>query len=632
VKFEGGRDTAPLAAPDEPPRDRPGSFPGIVWLTDRDLRITGLYGADLERLGVRAEDIVGRTVREFFGVEDDELPVVAAHLRALAGETASYEQEVERQPRRGWIEPVMSGDGLCIGTVGVSVSAIEPNQMARESEALTRAVLQAALDAVVIINSAGRVIEFNPAAEAIFGFERADVIGREMVDLIIPPSLRDAHRAGFERYLRTGESKILGSRLELSAVRADGSQFPAELTITRVRFGREPVFAGYIRDVTEQHVLEEQLRQSQKMEAIGSLAGGIAHDFNNILMVIRSSSALALRGEARDEDVRRHIGQIDRAAERAASLTRQLLAFSRQQILRPEVTDLNDVVRDTLGMVERLIGENIKTAARLADEVAPIVVDRGQLVQVLINLAVNARDAMPSGGTLDLRTANAVLDASYAAEHPDVTPGAYVLLQLTDSGLGMDEETRARIFDPFFTTKDEGTGLGLATVYGVVRQSSGHIWVYSEPGYGTTFKLYFPVSGVQAAVSDEPKAVPAPGTETILLAEDEEQVRELIAKTLRLEGYTVLEARNGIEAIGLAHEHGKIDLLLTDVVMPGLNGRELWERLSSERPGLRALFTSGYPADTVLRHGIAEGRVAYIEKPYLPSELTLKIREVLDAS
>jgi two-component system, cell cycle sensor histidine kinase and response regulator CckA len=297
-------------------------------------------------------------------------------------------------------------------------------------------------------------------------------------------------------------------------------------------------------------------------------------------------------------------------------------------VLRPEVTDVNEVVRETLRLIERLIGENIETRMELAADVKPIVVDRGQFGQVLLNLAVNARDAMPQGGTLDLRTRNVVLEAG----HAELEPGAYVLLQITDTGAGMDPETRARIFDPFFTTKDEGTGLGLATVWGVVRQSGGQILVYSERGFGTTFKLYFPVAEeALPAPSPAPTVEAAPGTETILLAEDEDQVRTLIAKALRLDGYTVIEARNGIEALQRAHEHSAIDLLLTDVVMPGLNGRELWERLSAERPGLPALFTSGYPADTVLRHGIAEGRVSYIEKPYLPSELALKIREVLDS-
>ena len=481
----------------------------------------------------------------------------------------------------------------------MSVNATDSQLAVRESEARTRAMIDAALDAVVMINSSGEVLEFNPAAEAIFGYTRADVIGKEMVELIIPPSFREAHREGFARHLRTGESTILGRRLELSGLRADGTTFPVELAITRVRVGDDAAFAGYVRDISEQRVLEEQLRQSQKMEAIGSLAGGIAHDFNNILMVIRSCAALTL-GRNPDEDVERNVVQIDRAAERAAHLTRQLLAFSRQQVLRPEESDINEIVTQTLNLVDRLIGENIVTTTSLDRYVESIVVDRGQLGQIILNLAVNARDAMPTGGTLSIRTANVVLDASYTAEHADVEPGPYVLLQITDSGIGMDETTRGRIFDPFFTTKDDGTGLGLATVYGVVKQSNGHIWVYSEPGHGTTFKLYFP-----AASASAPAPAPAPeigslaGSETILLAEDEAEVRSLIAKSLRLHGYTVIEACNGIEALELAGERESIDLLLTDVVMPGMNGRELFEQLSERHPDLPVLFTSGYPADTL---------------------------------
>ena len=582
-------------------------------------------GADLERYGVRAEQVLGRTVREFFSDPNDELPVTKAHVRALSGHGGGYEQVVLNQPRRGYVEPLRDDGGDVIGTIGMSVSGVEPLKAVRESEALTRAVVDAARDAVVIINSSGRIIEFNPTAEVTFGRARAEVIGEEMVELIIPPALRPAHRAGFARYLETGESSILGQRLELAGVRADGSEFPAELTITRVDLGGEPFFAGYVRDLTVHRALEEQLRQSQKMEAIGSLAGGIAHDFNNILMIIRSCSALALRNDVTD-DVRRNVQQIDGAAERAADLTHQLLAFSRQQVLRPEITDVNDVVRETLRLIDRLIGENIRTATDLADDVDPIVVDRGQLAQVLLNLTVNARDAMPGGGRIELQTRNVVL----GADETDLAPGRYVLLQLGDTGAGMDAETKARIFDPFFTTKDEGTGLGLATVYGVVRQSDGEIVVDSEPGQGTTFKLYFPAAAERPEpLAEVPAVAVVTGTETILLAEDEDQVRGLIAQALRLDGYTVIEARDGLEALEAAREQ-PIDLLLTDVVMPGLNGRELWERLSAERSGLRALFTSGYPADTVLRHGIAEGRVAYIEKPFLPSELARKIREVLD--
>jgi two-component system, cell cycle sensor histidine kinase and response regulator CckA len=370
------------------------------------------------------------------------------------------------------------------------------------------------------------------------------------------------------------------------------------------------------------------------MDAIGSLAGGIAHDFNNILMVIRACGALLLK-RLEDEGLRADVMQIDSAAQRAAELTHQLLAFSRQQVLRPETTSLNAVVEETLVLLDRLIGEDIEIVCALDPRLEPTIVDRTQLSQVIMNLAVNARDAMPDGGLITIHTANVILDEIYTTEHPDVDPGSYVLLQVTDSGEGMDEDTRGRVFDPFYTTKKAGTGLGLATVYGIVKQSGGFIWLYSEPEMGTTFKLYFP----RVSATVEAEAPPGSGAmetlegeETILLVEDEEEVRPLIAKALRSYGYRVLEASNGAQALDLAEsEEAMIDMLLSDVVMPGMNGRELSERLLSEWPTMKVLFTSGYPADTIIRHGIAHATTAYLEKPYLPDELARKVREVLDA-
>jgi two-component system cell cycle sensor histidine kinase/response regulator CckA len=334
-----------------------------------------------------------------------------------------------------------------------------------------------------------------------------------------------------------------------------------------------------------------------------------------------------------DGHLRESAQQIDRAAQRAGEFTHQLLAFSRQQVLRPEVIDLNTVVAETLTMLERSFGGNIQIRSQLEPALEPVLVDRGQIAQAVLNLAINARDAMSeAGGTLSIRTANIELDEAYADTHEAVPAGSYVVLQMTDSGTGMDKDTQSRAFDPFFTTKEEGTGLGLATVYGLVKQSGGHIWLYSEPGMGTTFKLYFPTTSAEFTLRGESSnPTSLNGNEMILLVEDTEMVRALVTATLKSYGYTVLVAASGPEAIEIADQaHARIDLLMTDVVMPKMTGRELADRLVATRPGLKVLFTSGYPSDTVLRHGIAEARTAFIEKPYLPEDLAHKVREILD--
>jgi signal transduction histidine kinase/CheY-like chemotaxis protein len=383
----------------------------------------------------------------------------------------------------------------------------------------------------------------------------------------------------------------------------------------------------------ERRLLEDQLRQSQKMEAVGKLAGGVAHDFNNLLTAILGYSSLLLDELPAGAPVRREIEQIQHAGQSAASLTQQLLAFSRRQILQPRVLDLNEVVRSIEPLLKRLISEDVDLQTRLSPSLAHVSADPGQIEQIIVNLAVNARDAMPGGGRLTIETADVVLDESYAAQHAGTKVGPHVMLAVSDTGRGMDLQTRERIFEPFFTTKrrGEGTGLGLATVYGIVKQSGGSIWVYSEPGHGAAFKVYLPAT--TRAVT-QPPAVPASkridGTETILVAEDQPEVRSIVRTILTRHGYTVLEAADGEEALRMLREHpGPIHLLLTDVVMPSIGGPELVRRLRETQPAIKVLYTSGYTDDAIVRHGVLEAGIAFLEKPFTPTTLLTRVREAL---
>jgi two-component system, cell cycle sensor histidine kinase and response regulator CckA len=388
-------------------------------------------------------------------------------------------------------------------------------------------------------------------------------------------------------------------------------------------------------EMKERRLLEDQLRQAQKMEAIGRLAGGIAHDFNNLLtIIIGYSDVLSQLEDTSVESRNEMLAEIHHAAERAAHLTRQLLAFSRKQILEPRIVNLNDIVSSIEKMLGRLIGEDIAIQTKLLPDLRPISADPGQLEQVIMNLAVNARDAMPQGGEVQIETAHVQLDDTYAQAHPDVTPGDYVMLAVTDSGCGMDEATKARIFEPFFTTKPpgQGTGLGLATVYGIIKQSGGHIHVYSEQGHGTTFKVYFPVVAAPVIKRNlgDTGQIALRGTETILVVEDEANVRILAKNVLEMYGYKVLEADSPAAAIRLSQSYsGSIDVLLTDVVMPQLNGKRLSELLLSDRPQMKVLFMSGYTDDAIVRQGVLDAGVNFIQKPFVPRALTAKVRDVL---
>jgi PAS domain S-box-containing protein len=706
------------------------------------------------------------------------------------------------------------------GQIALAIERKRTEFALRKSELRLRAILESALDCVITMDHEGKVVDWNPAAEKTFGYTSEEAAHKEMAELIIPLPLRERHRQGLKRYLATGQGPTLGKRLELSAMRADGTELPVELAISHIDLQGTPMFTGYLRDITErkrveealqdanrraiteykslveriaalgqslghardltlilravrdfsvisvpcdglvvslydqekaerravfcwadeteleptiiQHIpvgdglasqaiksgttiidnnlqenitnrtlaigdcqndkmprsalyapmtimgrtvgcievqsyqlaaftqehttamqmaanlaanaienvqllerereKEQQLLQSQKMEAVGQLAGGVAHDFNNLLTVITGYSDLALKRIEEGSPLRRNIEEIKKAGGRAASLTRQLLAFSRRQMLQAKVFDINSVVADVDTMLRRLIGEDIDFVTLLKPGIGRIKADPGQIEQVLMNLVVNARDAMPRGGKLTVETGQVYLDETYTGKHQSVQSGHYVMLAVTDTGLGMDADTQKRIFEPFFTTKalGKGTGLGLSTVYGIVKQSGGYSWVFSEPGRGTTFKIYLPrIEDVVDIVVEAPEEE-SHGSETVLLVEDEEMVRELAKEILQGSGYDVLVAANGEEAQRICHEcPGKIDLMITDVVMPQMSGRELAERIGVFRSDTRVLYMSGYTDDAIVRHGVLDDNMFFLQKPFTPDGLTAKVREVL---
>jgi two-component system cell cycle sensor histidine kinase/response regulator CckA len=510
----------------------------------------------------------------------------------------------------------------------------------------------------VAVHEQGQILEANSKLAEIFGYEISEFIGKQIAELIAPES-RDQ--------VLTKTLSGTQEAYEAVGLRKDGVVFPIEISEKPIPYQGRTAKILVIRDITEQkrakaaykqaviyahelraeinerkraealrNELEQQFRQVQKMEAIGRLAGGVAHDFNNLLTAIMGYTAMAADTLPPDHAAHPDLEGIQKTAQRAANLTRQLLAFARRQIIEPRVLNLNDLILNVEKMLRRLISEDIKLTTLLAPDLAPLKADPGQLEQVLLNLVVNARDAMPNGGELIIETANVSLDQDYARRHAEVTPGEYVLLAVSDTGVGMTEEVKARLFEPFFTTKEigKGSGLGLATCFGIVKQNEGHIRAYSELGVGTTFKIYLPqVEGVATPlVRPEPIDVLAQGTETILLAEDEITVRDLAAQSLRQQGYTVLEAADGLEALDLAQSQPKkeIHLLLTDMIMPRLGGANLAEQLRAARPKIKVLFMSGYTDSTIIRYGLPKTGSAFLQKPFSPQRLVQKVREVLD--
>ncbi|MBV9491308.1 MAG: PAS domain S-box protein [Verrucomicrobia bacterium] len=603
-----------------------------------DGRIQEANDAFLELVGYSREELLAGDV-DWAGLTPPEgLPRLHEALAELwrTGRMTPHKREyLRRDQGRFWglfggvrLEGTPGGAGFVL-----DIAERPPDEEAlRESERRFRSVLDHASDLITVINADGVIRYQSPSVERVLGYRPTDLVHRSAFEFVHPEDTVRA-RASLQRALsdppvktpveyrfrhRSGEWLVLQSVGQKMPVEAD-----RELLVVNSR------------DVTGQKRIEAQLRQAQKMEAIGQLAGGVAHDFNNLLSVIIGHGELLARSLPANDAARESLTEIARAAERGAALTRQLLAFSRQQVLEPRVLDLNAAITDAEKMLRGLLGENLRLTAVLQPNLLPVRVDPGQLLQVIINLAVNARDAMPEGGIVTLETREVELGGAYVEAHQEVLPGRYVMLAVSDTGCGMTAEVQAHVFEPFFTTKPmgQGTGLGLAVVHGIVKQSGGHISVASQAGRGTTFHVYLPAAQEAIEPDAEVLAMPrlAPAKETILLAEDEDPVREITALLLEALGYQVLKAATGKEALRLTEiSQEKIDLLMADVVMPGMGGRELAEILRARNPGLKVLFQSGYMDDALIRHGLLQPGVAFLQKPLMPDLLARKLRELLD--
>ena len=500
------------------------------------------------------------------------------------------------------------------------------------SEERYRALFERNMAGVFRSTIQGQFLDCNQAFADLFGYAREELLS--LPSHVLYPGGKEGRAGRLPALLDARSLK----NLEMCYLRKDGELVWVIQNVAVFRDERGDEFIeGTMVDVSERRNLEDKLRQSQKMEAIGQLAGGIAHDFNNLLTVIQGYGRLLMEHLQKDREAHIQIKRIDEAAERAASLTRQLLAFSRKQVLQPRVINLNAVVENLGSLLHRLIGEHIDLQTISASDLAQVKADSAQIEQVIMNLVVNARDAMPEGGCLTLETGNVELDESYCQDHPGVNPGFYVMLAVSDTGAGMAPEILARIFDPFFTTKElgRGTGLGLSTVYGIVRQSGGHIWVYSEIGQGSTFKIYLPRTEEMpdSPAVRQPAAATVRGNETVLVVEDDLTLRELARSILAACGYSVLAPKDAREALTVCEQSfASIHLLLTDVVMPGVSGRALAQTLQSRNPAVKVLFMSGYTENAIVHHGVLDSGTHFLQKPFTPSMLATKVREVLDHS
>ncbi|HTN76993.1 MAG TPA: PAS domain S-box protein [Pirellulaceae bacterium] len=612
-----------------------------IYVKDREGRYLMFNPAAARFAGCSPEEAIGKTDNALFDAKSAQAAIESDKEVLTARRAVTAEQHLTaRGVSRTFLStkaPYFDEEGQIIGIIGIALDITDRKQAEhelREREALSRAIIETSADGFWMLDMQGRLLDVNEAYARRVGYSRQELLRMSLADI-------EAQLSPAEILEQLAQIRQQGHlRYESMHRAADGTTWPVETVTTYWPISGGRIF-GFTRDISERQrteqtrqTLERQLHQSQKMEAIGLLAGGVAHDFNNLLTIICGYSEMLLGDLPASDPKRGPLQAISEAGDQAADLTRQLLAFSRKSVLEPKVIDLNAVVHDTEKMLRRLIGEDVLLTTQLTAAQALVKVDPGQMRQLLINLAVNARDAMPQGGKLIVSTELVRRDDAQA-DSSDKT-GMYIELSIADTGCGMTSEVQARIFEPFFSTKEarKGTGIGLATVYSIVQQSGGRIEVDSRVGEGTTFRIYLPVveQARQLPASDSATlATAARGNELILLVEDEESVRQLSAKALQSQGYEVVTSHNGLQALKLAAGLGKpIDLLVTDVVMPAMSGRQLAEALVAQQPGLKVLYLSGYTADAVVRHGVLQAEVAFLQKPFTPQSLAMKVRQVLD--
>jgi two-component system, cell cycle sensor histidine kinase and response regulator CckA len=607
-------------------------MPAILWTTDSNLRITFFGGAPFGASNWHSDQMVGMTLLEYFQTDDPKFPPLAAHLRALQGEPDSYETTWDARMFEARVEPLRDSEGHIVGCIGNALhvpARIEAEQALRASEARYRSLFEGVVHGIYRVDLDGQFSEVNPALVAMLGYDSPEQV--------VKLNVANLHTDQEER------SRMVQKWLESARIEDEVNWSRRSGEIIRVRLSGRTLtdssgvvlgFEFIAEDVTERRALESRLRQAQKIEAIGQLASGVAHEFNNFLGVILGYSELMSEEAGENEGLCRQIAEIKASTQRAASLTRQLLAFSRKQLLEPKVLDLNSAIWETQKLLLRLVPANLDVVPVLSSTIGQVKADPGQIQQILINLVVNARDAMPNGGKVVIETSSAELDEVYASRHAGLRAGTYVMLSVSDTGEGMNDETSSHIFEPFFTTKEpgKGTGLGLSTVYGIVKQSGGYITVETAVGKGTTFQIYLPQ--VQAAAEEILFTPPSPGDpsgrETILIVEDETTLRRLLCLSLERRGYSVHAARNGAEAMEIFRLHpSAIDLVVSDIMMPHMNGIELKRKAVALRPDLKFLFMSGYSEEVIQQLQTSGQGCAFLEKPFLPRDLVAKVQGLL---